>query len=370
MGTFRVILAFAVVLGHTAYSGPRLMSPSDAVHIFFVISGFYMCMVLRRKYGWSGRGVRAFYLNRFLRLYPTYIAVVLGAMAWYFFCRWSTGGTGKPAAIMELAGWLPNWGWWALWVPNFTLVGVDLPAWFNVWADGGVALAGSADAPVKGDGAYWLGYGLWVGPAWTIGCEIWFYALAPFLLAGRPVVRMLAAAGISLGLLWWIGGKFLDGGYFIWVFWLWLFVNGMLCYLAYEKWEGHLRGIFRRFQWGVPLFLLAAFGFFTVPYLLGYKISAWLSIPVAVVCIPLLFEATKSNALDRLIGEFSYPVYCTHMLAAEVNQTLIGVLNMDWSWLVWMNIGTTLAASAVCVFLIEQPFERIRARIASRVARG
>jgi hypothetical protein len=56
------------------------------------------------------------------------------------------------------------------------------------------------------------------------------------------------------------------------------------------------------------------------------------------------------------------------MLAAEVNQTLIGVLKMDWSCLVWMNIGTTLVASAVCVFLIEQPFERIRARIASRVS--
>jgi hypothetical protein len=23
---------------------------------------------------------------------------------------------------------------------------------------------------------------------------------------------------------------------------------------------------------------------------------------------------------------------------------------MDWGWLVWMNIGTTLVASAVCVF--------------------
>ena len=365
-----MILAFAVVLGHTAYSGPRLMGPSDAVHIFFVISGFYMCMMLRRKYGWSGRGVRAFYLNRFLRLYPTYIAVVLGAMAWYFLCRWSTGGGGSENALMELGRSMDKASWLALWVPNISLVGVDVPGWLN-WADGmGAEIAGAAESPMKTAEGMWLGYSLWIGPAWTIGCEIWFYALAPFLLAGRPVVRMLAAAGISLGLLEWIGGKFLYGGYFIWVFWLWLFVIGMLCYLAYEKWEGHLGEIFRSFQWGVPLFLLAAFGFFTVPYLLGYKISAWLSIPVAVVCIPLLFQATKSNSVDRLIGEFSYPVYCTHMLAAEVNQTLIGVLKMDWSWLVWMNIGMTLAASAVCVFLIEQPFERIRARIASRISCG
>ena len=68
MGVFRLILALAVVLGHTAYEGPRLMSPGDAVHVFFVISGFYMCMVLRRKYGCSARGVGVFYLNRFLRL--------------------------------------------------------------------------------------------------------------------------------------------------------------------------------------------------------------------------------------------------------------------------------------------------------------
>ncbi len=370
MGAFRLILAFAVVLGHTAYTGPRLMSPGDAVHIFFVISGFYMCMVLRRKYGWTGRGVRAFYLNRFLRLYPTYIAVVLGAMAWYFFCRWSTGGGGSENGLMELGRSMNPATWLALWVPNISLVGVDVPGWWN-WLYGmGAEIAGAAESPMKTAEGMWLGYSLWIGPAWTIGCEIWFYALAPFLLAGCALVRIPVAGGLSLVLFWLFAPRFLYGGYFIWVFWFWLFAIGMLCYLGYERWGEVVGKFFNKFQWGVPLFLVLAFGFFTVPYLLGFKISAWLSIPVAVVSIPLLFEATKSSAFDRIVGEFSYPVYCTHMLAAEVNQTLIGVLKMDWSWLVWMNIGTTLVASAVCVFLIEQPFERIRARIASRVARG
>jgi len=365
MGVFRLILALAVVLGHTAYEGPRLMSPGDAVHIFFVISGFYMCMVIRRKYGCSARGVGVFYLNRFLRLYPTFLFAVIGSMAWYFFCRWSTGGTGKPAAIMELAGWLPSWGWWALWVPNFTLVGVDLPAWFNALADGGVALAGPANAPVMGEGAYWLGYGLWVGPSWTIGCEIWFYAMAPLVLARGPWLRIVGAGALSAALYLLVSRYFLYGGYFIWVFWFWLFALGMVGFLVYEKVEGRVGEFFQKNPvsgWVVAGLCWAAF---TVPYLLGWKIPSWVVITAAVPLVPLLFHITKSNRADRILGEFSYPVYCTHMLAAEINQTLIGLLKMDWGWLVWMNVGTTLAASAVCVFLIEQPLERARSRIAA-----
>ena len=364
MGTFRLILALAVVLGHTAYRGPRLMSPSDAVHLFFVISGFYMCMVLRSKYGWSGHGVRAFYLNRFLRLYPTYIAVVLGAMGWYFLCRWSSGGGGKEASLIELGRSMNLLTWLVLWVPNLFMLGVDVPGWLN-WVNGqGVEIAGAAEFPIKTSEVMWLGCGLWIGPAWTIGCEIWFYAMAPLLLTGRPVVRMLAVAGISLVLLWGFGGRFLCGGYFIWVFWLWLFVIGMLCYLAYEKWGSGLMGFFLRWKYGDAIVVGSVVFFYTIPYLAGVKVPAWMGIGVGAVCVPIIFEATRSNGLDRILGEFSYPLYCTHMLAAEVNQTLIGLLKMDWGWLVWMNIGTSLVASAVCVFLIEQPLARFRSRIA------
>ena len=57
------------------------------------------------------------------------------------------------------------------------------------------------------------------------------------------------------------------------------------------------------------------------------------------------------------------------MIAAEFNQTLIGLLKLNWDWLVWMNIGSTLGLSAACVFIIEKPFEKIRAEIAGKAVR-
>ena len=86
MGTIRLLLALAVVFGHASAFGiippytPQFgYFPIDAtlaVHLFFVVSGFYMGLVLDEKYrnldGWVWR----FYLNRYFRLMPTYLVVV------------------------------------------------------------------------------------------------------------------------------------------------------------------------------------------------------------------------------------------------------------------------------------------------------
>jgi len=369
MGALRLILAVAVVLEHTAYVGPRLMRGFEAVHIFFLISGFYMCMVLRRKYGCSGDGIKLFYINRFLRLYPTYFIVVCASVAWYGFCIWSTKGGGSPNAVMELRDLLTTVQFLGLQVLNFSLLGVDLPAWFNVLSGGVLELAGPTEGPIKGCGGYWLGYGLWVKPAWTIGCEIWFYLIAPLVLLSKPWARITCAGTLSAILSFLFASYFLYSGYFMWFFWFWCFALGMLGFLVYEIVGIDIRKYFGMQRWAPTLFIVSILSFFTIPYLLGMRVPQWLSPSMAGLTIPVLFEVSKSNTIDRILGEFSYPVYCTHMLAAEFNQTLIGLLKLNWDWLVWMNIGSTLGLSAACVFIIEKPFEKIRAEIAGKAVR-
>lgn len=342
------------------------MAAHDAVHIFFVISGFYMCMVIKRKYGFDAKGLRTFYFNRFLRLYPTFIFTVCASLLWYGVCQWTTNGTGKKAAIIEISHFLPNWGMLLLWLPNFTLVGVDLPTWFTAVKGAGVELAGTALSSNCGNGTLWLGLTLWVPQAWTIGCELWFYILAPLVIARAPWLRIVGVGAVSAALMVLCSHYFLYGGYFVWIFWFWLFALGMMAFLVYEKVEEKL-GFFQKypvFALGFALFCCAAF---TMPFLVGWHVPYWLLIPSALVVVPLLFGATKTSKVDRFLGEFSYPVYCTHMLAAEFNQTLIGSLKWDWSYLVLFNLGTTLIFSGLCVFAIEQPFERIRANISERM---
>jgi peptidoglycan/LPS O-acetylase OafA/YrhL len=367
MGLFRLILALSVVLGHTSYQGPKLMAAHDAVHIFFVISGFYMCMVIRRKYGFDAKGLRTFYFNRFLRLYPTFIFTVCASLLWYGLCQWTTNGTGKKAAIIEISHFLPTWGMLLLWLPNFSLLGVDMPTWFTSVKGAGLELAGPALTSDIGNGKVWLGSTLWVPQAWTIGCELWFYILAPLVLTRAAWLRIVGAGAVSAALMLFCSHYFLYGGYFVWVFWFWLFALGMMAFLVYEKVEKNLGEFFQKMPASGLGFAVFCWVAFTVPFLAGWQVPCWLLISSALVVVPLLFGATKTNKVDRLLGEFSYPVYCTHMLAADFNQTLIGALKWDWSYLAVFNLQTTLIFSGFCVFAIEQPFERIRANISNRM---
>ena len=59
MGTIRLLLALFVVVTHTeSFFGFNFTGGQVAVEIFFIISGFYMTMILNEKY--VGEGVMLF----------------------------------------------------------------------------------------------------------------------------------------------------------------------------------------------------------------------------------------------------------------------------------------------------------------------
>ncbi|HYL19581.1 MAG TPA: acyltransferase family protein, partial [Burkholderiales bacterium] len=78
MGILRFMLAFAVFNGHANLPlGFSVVAGSTAVHCFFVISGFYMAMVLNEKYVPSGASYLDFISSRLFRLAPAYLTVVV-----------------------------------------------------------------------------------------------------------------------------------------------------------------------------------------------------------------------------------------------------------------------------------------------------
>jgi peptidoglycan/LPS O-acetylase OafA/YrhL len=83
MGCMRFLLAIAVVtehIGPSAVSFALIPGPL-AVEVFFAISGFYMSLILTGKY----HDRTTFYVNRFLRLYPTYLIVCVATWVWFLF---------------------------------------------------------------------------------------------------------------------------------------------------------------------------------------------------------------------------------------------------------------------------------------------
>ena len=81
MGFLRLFLAIAVVATHAGkIFGIPMVSGRTAVECFFVISGFYMCMVLEQKYlRLPTRQWLTFIGSRVLRLFPVYLVVLLAS---------------------------------------------------------------------------------------------------------------------------------------------------------------------------------------------------------------------------------------------------------------------------------------------------
>src|ERR1700761_979235 len=82
MGLIRFLLACGVVLCHTsAIMGYTPLSGALAVQCFFIISGFYMAMVLAEKYNGKG-STYLFYTNRALKIYPIYWVCLILLIIW------------------------------------------------------------------------------------------------------------------------------------------------------------------------------------------------------------------------------------------------------------------------------------------------
>jgi hypothetical protein len=82
MGIIRFLLACSVVIAHAHQSiSLPILNAGACVETFFIISGFYMALVLETKYH-SDR--RAFWLNRWFRIAPTYYMILLASLAIYF----------------------------------------------------------------------------------------------------------------------------------------------------------------------------------------------------------------------------------------------------------------------------------------------
>jgi peptidoglycan/LPS O-acetylase OafA/YrhL len=183
MGVIRVILALSVVVWHMQGPHVRLLNAAVAVLLFFVVSGFYMALVVNEKYAPSGPGwCRGFYAARFLRLYPAYFAMCAFMVAWYWW-------TGNPNAFTFTLP-VPAGQQAMLAALNVGVIGQDL---FEMMNHIGGEPVRSLFSPAFFNGRWML-----VGQAWSLSSEIFFYLLVPLVV--RSPWRVVALLFLSLSL--------------------------------------------------------------------------------------------------------------------------------------------------------------------------
>lgn len=274
MGTLRLLLALAVLLSHAGVRIDYLNPGVTAVIGFYLISGYVMAGLVHRHYNEPAR-VHRFYLDRVLRLFPQYLVYAGLTLAWF-----ALSGT-RTEFLREAPGWRD--------ILNNVLV---VPLNFYMYT---------------GVDAFTL-----IPPAWSLGAELQFYLLAPFMLLWPRVGVALAVLSLGVhaaalhGVLHtdWYGYRLLAGV-------LWVFAAGMLMYHA----RRHRPGLAAVMAWTAPvlaslLYLyLRRLDLHTAPYqkevLLGWGLG-----------LPLLYWTTllKGGKLDQAAGDVSYGVFLNHFL--------------------------------------------------------
>jgi peptidoglycan/LPS O-acetylase OafA/YrhL len=314
-----------------------------------MISGFYMALVLTDKYTGPNR-LKQFYSNRILRLYPTYFIAVLLMIGVQAYLHQQTRGEYVSAwqsdyAMLPLSAKLP------LLVPNVALVGSDLPFLFHYGQESGwhfslgQALANAPDAVRTG--RYLL-----VPPSWSIGLELWFYLLAPFLVLWRTR-WLLSLALISLTVRLAMEWHAPWSSYFFFPANLCFFVWGMLIYRIYRT---KLYASIATRPRSRLIFSATVAAVVFRQYIPFYRNYDWILYFLFSATLPFLFQASKQWRLDRWIGNLSYPVYLIHasvLLLLKIGYGIDGGL---------ITIACSTIAALVLLVAVEQPMEKLRQR--------
>ena len=314
MGILRTILALLVVGSHLhAFGGAAF-----AVKSFFIISGFYMALVINTRY-WA-LPISSFYASRLLRLLPLYwviglltliAEIVLVPRGQYFDKLASPLAYGAGLDLSSLP--LPIILYIGLSLT--TMLGLDTGLWIGFDRVNG-ALSFAPDFAPGVTSVVALNP---VPQGWTIGLELLFYALAPFIvrrsiwLIGSLCVLSLAfrLALIALGFSGEPWNRALFPSELIY------FLLGVLGYRLYLviprlKLSARVETLF-----ALAVLALAIIYWPVEHFIRGSLVwHVWNTTPYLLIAagIPFLFKLTKDNALDANIGELSYPIYMCHVL--------------------------------------------------------
>lgn len=284
MGFLRLFLALSVIAGHSGSTvfGFHGISAFYAVNFFFIISGFYMAMILNEQY--KTMSVLNFYKSRALRLFPTYYFGILISLAVSFVVILSTFNDLTPLTKSFFI------------FQNIFIFGQDLSYLFC----SGVSSSNHCLSPIS----------MTINPpAWSLSVELGFYLIAPFFLkSGKKTGFLIIIGCIYLLLINALNFPLKESDFFraapIETFYYFYYPSSFIFFgggaLAY-----HLTKQSFKPNYIIAIAILGALSF-------TITIMPFWHLLFFSLAIPVLFEYTKNNKIDRIIGELSYPAYILH----------------------------------------------------------
>ncbi|MEK6628840.1 MAG: acyltransferase [Bdellovibrionota bacterium] len=336
MGLLRYLLAIAVVIDHSGgirYS--TLITGTLPVQAFFLISGFYMSMILAEKYN----SFSLFITNRLLRLLPVYwiFLFLISVTAKY------VDGIVIPNDQLSFSTRL------IVWASNLFIVGQDIFMFLGLDPKSGSFYFTDN---FRENGTPYASSFLAMPQAWSVSLEIFFYLLAPFIFKkSLKVVITIFVLSILTRLILARNGLSLDP-------WVYRFLPNELAvfccgYFAYRIYKSNfLKKLDCTLNKGFisVLFICLTLTIGPIERIYGgYSAVAYLML--LTLCLPFLFSFSKNSTFDRLVGELSYPIYLCHLFVLFLLQRYayyegnVAVLNVLISTLISYIVIKTVSDS-------------------------
>lgn len=353
MGILRFILAISVVIAHSnSILGFSFVGGQIAVQAFYIISGFYMTLILNEKYIGVNNSYKLFISNRFLRLFPIYWTILLLTLFASFFTSICTNAhnLGKLSMYVEYWDVMSFKSLFFLIFTNLFLFLQDIVLFLGL---------DTLNGELYFTSNFWqttpqLHQFLFIPQAWTIGLEITFYLIAPFIVRKKNIVIITLIIS-SLFLRYILSHYGLSNDPWSYRFFpteLVFFLLGTLSYRIYKK----IRSVeVKNSYLNIALFGILLFTIFYNFLPLLYKNVIYLF--SFFICLPFIFLLTKKWRVDSFIGELSYPIYISHMFVLGCFTSLDISLG---SYLGICLIISTVGLSILLNNVISQRIEKIR----------
>lgn len=309
MGLLRFILAISVVIAHSSpIYGFSLVGGQIAVQAFYIISGFYMALILNEKYIGKNDSYTLFITNRFLRLFPIYWTVLLLTVLYSIIVHFCHTDINAECLryYMDYFRTMNMGSFIFLMFTNLFLFLQDTIMFLGLNTSTGNLFF----TPDFRETSPMLYNFLFIPQAWTIGIEIAFYLIAPFLVRKKlKIIIPLVILSIILRFVLSLNGLKDDPwSYRFFPTELAFFLLGIISYRIYKNLNRtNKKTFYSKVIWYGMIIFTLFFNLLPIPHrVFVYMLTFFLG-------LPFIFQLTKKWKYDTYIGELSYIIYISHM---------------------------------------------------------
>jgi peptidoglycan/LPS O-acetylase OafA/YrhL len=323
MGIYRLFLAILVAISHAGISFYGYNPGVVAVISFYILSGYVMSMLIG-KYYMRPSAIPTFYLDRAARLFPQFVFYMILASILIYFLKFDSPFINK----LTIDKWLLNF--------------LILPQGFYMyWADGSLVIP----------------------QTWSLGLEMTFYLVIPWILIffSKRMIYTLAFSSFLIFLAAYFGKINSDiFGYRLLLGTLFMFFVGW-SFFQNDSDSKKFRIIV--FSLAGALLLIAFFNKYL--YQLPYNKEVLVGLVIGILAISAIRYFSFSS-LDEFFGNLSYGVFLNHFIIIWLMQKFLATKTFD-IWNITILLTSSCALALGSFLYIERPALRWRHAIRNGV---